>query len=236
MGLCSGQKNRYAWAPRCRGAFEGSTHTASFLARVLDQQAHDASTAMRSMLMLPHDQRVCIWALQVEKSEGRLLFGMCCHHGNVKLPPPRQLPQPLLDLLMERDPQGKEFLANARAYNSAFQLASHVYNDPDRGQRRSGFPGSFRIQGRRCHLIGPLLPDGDSPVFAQVYCSDPDYNAQVLRRMDVTGTKEAHLMRRLQDMLYQCNQLVQTFHSAARLNAPDLRLVLHESKGGALLL
>ena len=154
--------------------------------------------------MLPYDLSVCIRALQVGKVQGRPIFGMCCRHGKVKLPPPRELPQPLQDLLRERDPDSKEFLTNARAYNSAFQLASHVYKDPDQGQRRSALSSSFRIQGRPGHLIGPLLPDeGSAPVFAQIYCSDPNYDAQVLRRMQVTGTKEARLTRRLQDMLYQ---------------------------------
>ena len=43
-------------------------------------------------------------------------------------------------------------------------------------------------------------------------------------------------MRRLQDMLYQCNDLVQTFRRAARLDVPDLCWVLHKSKGGGLAL
>ena len=186
------------------------------------------------MSVLPNDLSVRICALQLkESSEGQPSFGMCCHHGKVKLPLPRQLPQPLLDLLREQHPASKEFLTHVRAYNSAFQLASHVYKDPDQGQRRAALPSNFRIQGRPCHLIGSLLPDeGSPPKFAQIYCSDLTYDAQVLRRMQVTGTREAGLMRHLQDMLYQCNPLVQTFCRAAQLDVPDLRLVLHDNRGG----
>ena len=186
------------------------------------------------MLLLYHNLSVCIWALQLkEGSEGRPSFGMCCHHGRVQLPPPRELPRLLRNLLIEEDQHSKEFLTNVRAYNSAFQLASHVYTNPDQGQRRAALPSSFRIQGRPCHLIGSLLPDADQPpVFAQIYCSDPNYDHQVLRRMQVTENTEAILMRRLQDMLYECNMLVQTFFRAAQLDVPDLHLVLHENKGG----
>ena len=212
-----------------------SAQRISFCGTVLPWLAHIASTTRLSMLMLPHDLSVCICALQLKSSAARPRFGMCCRHGKVKLPPPRQLPQPLLDLLRERDPHSQEFLAHTRAYNSAFQLASHVYDDPDaghRGQRRPALPSSFRIQGRPAHLLGLLLPDaGKEPAFAQIYCSDPDYDAQVVRRMRVTGTREGRLMRRLQDMLYECNPWVQTFSRAAQLDVPDLRLVLHDKKG-----
>ena len=197
---CSGLKKRCAWAPLYRGAFEGRMHNASLSVGVLLWLAHDASTA-RLRVRISHDLSVCIWALQLKSSGARPRFGMCCHHGKVKLPPPHQLPQPLLDLLRGRDLASEQFLPHWRAYNSPLPLASHVYQEPDAGhwgQHRPALPSSFRIQGHPAHLIGPLLPDaGSHPVFVKIYCSDLDYDAQVLRRMQVTRTLEARLMRRL---------------------------------------
>ena len=71
---------------------------------------------------------------------------LCCMKGNVQL---ESFPQGV-------DNNGKNFLANIRRYNSAFQMTSFGCNEVT----MPGFNLSFRIQNHEYHCIGSMIPSG----------------------------------------------------------------------------
>ncbi|WZZ74526.1 hypothetical protein YC2023_085896 [Brassica napus] len=99
-------------------------------------------------------------------------FSMCCMHGKIELPPPPQLPQVMIDLLLNGDTRSKNFRENIRAYNSMFAFTS-MGGKVDTSINKGRGPPVFRLLGQNYHRIGSLLPLDDSrPKFQQLYIFD----------------------------------------------------------------
>ncbi|OWZ04999.1 LOW QUALITY PROTEIN: Helitron helicase [Phytophthora megakarya] len=89
--------------------------------------------------------------------------------------------------------QNPGFKQLIRAYNnvSAFtSMGSSRFRplnvDESITRSRSGVY-NFRVQGYVCHRMGSLLPPPNRrPMYAQVYINDPDMQARVASRMDMT--------------------------------------------------
>ena len=99
-------------------------------------------------------------------------FSMCCMHGKIELPSPPQLPQVMIDLLLNGDTRSKNFRENIRAYNSMFAFTS-MGGKVDTSINKGRGPPVFRLLGQNYHRIGSLLPLDDSrPKFQQLYIFD----------------------------------------------------------------
>ena len=95
-------------------------------------------------------------------------FGTCCYGGKVALPLLQPPPEPLHTLYTGNTADAKHFRSHARAYNSAFQLASTGATF----ERATGAT-NMRMCGRVYHRIGALRPaDGQPLQFAQLYIHD----------------------------------------------------------------
>jgi hypothetical protein len=87
-------------------------------------------------------------------------------NGNVQLPTLLKPPQPFDDLLLGRHTLSQHFLANTRAYNSAFQMTSMGCHEI----RATGWNPCFKVQGQIYHSIESLIPpQGQQPKFAPIY-------------------------------------------------------------------
>jgi hypothetical protein len=139
-------------------------------------------------------------------------FGVCCLKGVVELPTLREPPVELCNLLRGRDRQAKTFRENIRCYNSAFAMTS-VGVEQDMQINNGQGPYVYRIHGALYHRIGSLLPpDGQDPVYAQLYLHDG--NDALQRRMNNHNDLDRDVMRMLQDMLYQSNHFVGVYKQA----------------------
>ena len=96
--------------------------------------------------------------------------GMCCKHGRVeqdpfvpKIPKP---PDQFIPLFSLQTAQSKQFIANIRKYNSAFQMSSIL----TQWEVLPGFMPTVKISGHLYHRIGSLVPSlGEDPKFLQIY-------------------------------------------------------------------
>ena len=79
---------------------------------------------------------------------------MCCCNRKANPEPFPPLPQQLAVLFEGTTDQSVRFLQDIRKYNSAFQLTSFGCKEV----RMNGWNPQFRIQGKVCHLIGPVEP------------------------------------------------------------------------------
>jgi hypothetical protein len=145
--------------------------------------------------------------------EERTRTQMCCSKGRVDLS--QQFPDPPPEVVRElftaqpASDAAKEVRENARAYNSAFQMA---YSRIDMANPPSGLT-MIAIKGAIHHMIGPLLPAAEKPEeFAQLYIID-NHEQQVTRRIQaMAGSDEDEFKRRimseLQAMLLDENKYV----------------------------
>ncbi|TDL14451.1 hypothetical protein BD410DRAFT_702923, partial [Rickenella mellea] len=141
------------------------------------------------------------WAQEAIKNSTAQLpcFGMCCNHGQVRLPPAVDPPYALQQLLSGETPQSQEFRENIRQYNAALAFTSlGVAIDESINNGRG--PYVFWIHGELCHRIGSLLPaEGRSPAYAQLYIYDP--RAVLDQRMQRNSNLRRDTMELLQHML-----------------------------------
>jgi len=100
-------------------------------------------------------------------------FNLCCGNGKVALPPTKEPPAYLKDLIFNATtPSRKHFLDNIRAYNTMFSFTS-MGGKVDHTVTNSRGPYSFRLYGENYHRLGSLLPvQGQPPRFAQLYIYD----------------------------------------------------------------
>lgn len=156
---------------------------------------------------------ICEWRLEPE--------GTCCKSGRVKLDPLPLPPAPLRGLLDYSHPKATLFHQMIKSYNVAFQMTSFGANVTQLGQ----FPTTFRVQGQVCHRIGSLLPtEGQQPTFLQIYFVG-DENDQAERRMQIVSGLDGMIVRELQNMLQNNNELVRLFKTAT--TNVDLRIQIH---------
>ena len=121
---------------------------------------------------------------------------------------------------------GREYRQHARAYNSAFMMAS---TSARIDRRFTTGVHAFRISGVVSHLMGGLTPPDmtAAPRFAQLYIMDTD--TQVGHRTAARNDLSAETLRALTLMIDGCNPLAQQFRRTA-LNDPgnvrDLSVVI----------
>lgn len=153
--------------------------------------------------------------------------GMCCVNGKIKLPPLNAPPEPLHTLLSGTTPQSNHFLTNIRKYNACFQMtsfgASNIITD--------NFMPTFKVQRQIYHKAGSLLPVADADhQFLQIYFIG-DTDEQVNHRSrTITGTKP-EIIRLLQDLLHEHNELIKLFKTAIdQMPSDDYKIVIRADK------
>jgi hypothetical protein len=135
---------------------------------------------------------------------------LCCYQGKScsiqdSFQPPPQL---IRELFTSNSPRSRGFRKQARAYNSALQMASSGLRDiaPQQGV------SVIAIRGAVHHLLGPLVPaDGQQKQFAQLYIID-DPQDEVQSRIAALGQAgsalDAALLQEIQDCLHNNNTYV----------------------------
>ncbi|KAF8059640.1 hypothetical protein N665_1227s0016 [Sinapis alba] len=144
---------------------------------------------------------------------GELMFTICCNQGQIRLPPIKQPPPVLDDLLKHR------WFRNAiRIYNAVLAFTS-IGAKLDYSVVYGPGPFTFRIQGQTHHRIGSLLPSkGRPPKYLQLYIFDT--NNEVSNRLKAMGqtSPEGALdettVKSLIDMMDEHNCLARFFRRA----------------------
>lgn len=100
---------------------------------------------------------------------------------------------------------------------------------------RGGFMPTFRVQGQIYHRMGSLLPvTGADHKFLQIYfMGQSDDSNQVQRRQNYNPGTKQHVVRQLQIMFHENNQLVQTFKQAIddpRISSGEYFISIHADK------
>ena len=137
--------------------------------------------------------------------------GMCCSNGKVNIERLQEPPEPLKTLLGTDTPASKDFHANIRKYNAAFQMTSFGTTGVD--CMRTGVMSTFKIQGQAYHQLGSLLPlSGDEAKFLQIYFVGDEEEQTRIRRSHQPGIN-ADTVTSLQRMLHDSNKYVKTLKS-----------------------
>ncbi|KAH0757108.1 hypothetical protein KY290_020601 [Solanum tuberosum] len=145
----------------------------------------------------------------------RPVFTLCCGHGKIKLPNPKDPPTVLKELLFGSGEKSNHFRENIRTYNSMFSFTS-MGGKIDASVNQTKGPRTFRLSGQNYHKIGSLLPnEGSTPKFAQLYIYDTEN--EVTNRMNVISSGEsnnqihAQIVTELKEMLDKHNVLAKSF-------------------------
>lgn len=141
-------------------------------------------------------------------------FSICCRNGQVSLPPERQ-PPPFLKELLSGGPKTAHYKKNIRIYNSLYaftSLGGKIDNNINRGRA----PWTFKLSGQNYHLIGSICPvDGETPKYCQLYVYDTE-NEIENRKNAVPGSDatDPEIVEGLLLMLNEHNSLVHGFRMA----------------------
>ena len=142
-------------------------------------------------------------------------FGMCCKQGKIRLPPRKNPPNYLDNLLNGEGEDSKNFRENIRSYNSMFSFTS-TGGVVDKEINKGHGPYVFRMHGQNYHHIGTLLPEeGSKPCWAQLYIYDTENEVQ--NRIDAWRSSNGKtpvnrtIVAGLQSMLDENNILAQSF-------------------------
>ncbi|KAM3249326.1 hypothetical protein P3L10_011095 [Capsicum annuum] len=101
-------------------------------------------------------------------------FSLCCHHGKINLPKPKEPPPILRQLLFGSGPKSNQFKDNIRTYNSMFSFTS-MGEKLNASINQTTGPKIFTLSGQNYYQIGSLLPpEGSTPKFAQLYIYDTE--------------------------------------------------------------
>ncbi|CAI0430374.1 unnamed protein product, partial [Linum tenue] len=112
------------------------------------------------------------------RKSGSSKFSLCCKKGKVKLPPAREPPEFLRDLLQSNSEAGKHFRDCIRMYNGVFCFSS-MGGKIDHALNNGRGVYVFSIGGQIYHQIGSLLPPvGSSAKFAQLYIHQTETEAE----------------------------------------------------------
>ncbi|EEY60735.1 helitron helicase-like protein [Phytophthora infestans T30-4] len=142
--------------------------------------------------------------------------GCCCRNGLVFVPTSRTAPDALLTLF-----ENPTFMRSIRAYNNVFAFTSMGASrsrplSVDESVTRNGVY-NFRVQGSVCHRMGSLLPPAfGRSMYAQVYFNDPDMDARVRSRMNMTQGLDRAVMETIDQMMVAHNPYTQEFINARR--------------------
>ncbi|CAN6841756.1 unnamed protein product [Brassica oleracea] len=144
---------------------------------------------------------------------GEPTFTICCNHGQIKLPPIKQLPALLEELF-----QYRWFRDTIRVYNSVLSFTS-IGMKMDYSVVNAPGPYTIRIQGQTHHRIGSLIPrQGCPPEYLQLYLFNT--GNEVRNRLNVMGqtSTEGNLdettLERLIEMIDENNCLAKLFRRA----------------------
>ncbi|KAL0758817.1 hypothetical protein Bca101_074967 [Brassica carinata] len=144
---------------------------------------------------------------------GEPTFIICCNHCQIKLPPIKQPPALLEELL-----QYRWFRDTIRVYNSVLAFNS-IGMKMDYSVVHAPGPYTIRIQGQTHHRIGSLIPRQDRPPeYLQLYIFDT--GNEVRNRLNAMGqtSTEGNLdettLERLIEMVDENNCLAKLFRRA----------------------
>ena len=141
------------------------------------------------------------------------LFGMCCGDGTIQLPAPAPPPDMLERLFTASTLEAKQFREHIRQYNAAVAFTSLGAEIDHSVNRGGGGPPVFKIHGELHHRIGPLLPpDGQSPVYAQLYILDSGEASN--HRQERNDNLDPDLMYRLGGLIVDNHRWVGFFKHA----------------------
>ena len=152
-------------------------------------------------------------AVVQETEKSPRMFSICCQQGRVKLPPRRQPPSPLKELLDKSN-----FKSIIRIANGMLAFTS-MGGQIDNSVTNSSGPYAFRLHGQTHHKIGSLLPpDGRFPQYLQLYIVDTDNEVANRKKAFSKGTSaleiDDSLVADLIKMLDENNHLAKTFRHA----------------------
>ncbi|CAF1933290.1 unnamed protein product [Brassica napus] len=152
-------------------------------------------------------------AVVQETEKSPRMFSICCQQGRVKLPPRRQPPSPLKELLDKSN-----FKSIIRIANGMLAFTS-MGGQIDNSVTNSCGPYAFRLHGQTHHKIGSLLPpDGKFPQYLQLYIVDTDNEVANRKKAFSKGTSaleiDDNLVVDLIKMLDENNHLAKTFRHA----------------------
>jgi hypothetical protein len=164
-----------------------------------------------------HDERV------YRAGEG-WSYGMCCSHGQVRLPSIPEPPPNIKALFEGSHRLSAVFRNNVRQYNAALAFTSMgVQVDEAINQTGGRAPYVFRIHGRLHHQVGSLIPSSaDRPkVYAQLYILDT--RDALESRMTRNRNLDRELMEILQEEITQHHCYAERFKHAHEVLAatPD---------------
>ena len=173
-----------------------------------------------------------------ENHSGKLCVGatflLCCAKGAIKLPPIKDPPEILKNLLTGNSQRDRDFCQNIRAYNSSLAFASmcltgHEYVFKNRG------PYCYRINGQVYHRISQLQPEfGRAPGYSQIYIYDQQNELDNHLRSFKQGTLNRNLLKELQEMIKDVNPYAKEYMHVGEVikqkPTEDIRLVLKNKK------
>ncbi|EGZ30583.1 hypothetical protein PHYSODRAFT_367294, partial [Phytophthora sojae] len=135
----------------------------------------------------------------------------CCRNDLIRVPPSHAAPSVLLQLF-----DNAAFMRSIRAYNNVFAFTSMGASRSrsltvDHSVCRDGVY-NFRVMGSVCHRIGSLLPsESGRSMYAQVYINDPDMNARVTSRMQMTDGLDQAVLEKIDEIMERHNPYAQQF-------------------------
>jgi len=156
-------------------------------------------------------------------------LGLCCVARKIVLEQLEEPPDFIKNLILIIDSRSIHFLDNSRQYNTLFQMTSFGVKEIKEGNFRL----TFKIQGQVYHLIGSLLPDPEDTLkFLQIYfMSESD---QILARSNINPTLKRELIEKLQKILQDNNNLIQSFkynlESRPIHQLDNLKLIIHADR------
>ena len=122
-------------------------------------------------------------AIRGQSNQESKQFSLCCQKGRVRLPPVREPPSPLLELL-----ESPSFKPHIRAANSLLDFTSMGAN-VDSSVTGTPGPFTFRVHGQIIHRIGSMLPeDGNDPEYLQLYIFDTENELRNRKRALTDGS------------------------------------------------
>ncbi|KAF8117698.1 hypothetical protein N665_0008s0052 [Sinapis alba] len=152
-------------------------------------------------------------AIRGQTNREKKQFTLCCQRGRVRLPPVREPPSPLLELL-----ESPKFKPHIRVANSLLAFTS-MGAQVDHSVTGTPGPFTYRVHGQIIHRIGSLLPeDGNIPEYLQLYIFDTDNELENRKRAFTKGSSslaiEDNIIVQLIEMLDNNNHLARTFRHA----------------------
>ncbi|CAN6881830.1 unnamed protein product [Brassica oleracea] len=174
-------------------------------------------------------------SIGTDSKTGEPTFTIFCNHGQIKLPPIKQPPVLLEELL-----QSRWFRDTIRVYNYVLAFTS-IGMKMDYSVVHAPGPYTIRIQGQTHHRIGSLIPrQGRPPKYIQLYIFDTDNEVRnhlnAMGQTSTEGNLDETTLERLTEMIDENNCLAKVFRRACDCyegNGEEfnIRFVLLSDKG-----